>query len=106
MPDSWDPKRYRERAKEWRDRAASLPEGRERDACVTIAEGYIRLAEIIEAQGLSRRQTGAAIIIHSTKNRSRRERKKARRVRFQGHPAGKGSLTFCYSPERHPADLL
>jgi hypothetical protein len=27
MPDSWDPERYRERAKEWRDKAASLPEG-------------------------------------------------------------------------------
>ena len=50
MPDSWDPKRYRERAKEWRDKAASLPEGRERDTCVTIAEGYEGLAEIIEAQ--------------------------------------------------------
>ena len=50
MPDSWDPKRYRERAKDWRDKAASLPEGRARDICVTIAEGYEGLAEIIEAQ--------------------------------------------------------
>jgi hypothetical protein len=50
MPDSWDPERYKQLAKEWRDRAASLPEGRDRDACVTIAEGYKRLAEIIEAQ--------------------------------------------------------
>ena len=50
MPDSWDSERYRERAKEWRDRAASLPEGRERDACVTIAEGYEKLVEIIEAR--------------------------------------------------------
>ena len=50
MPDSWDPERYKERAKEWRDKAASLPEGRARDSCVTIAEGYEGLAEIIEAQ--------------------------------------------------------
>ena len=50
MPDSWDPERYRKRAKEWRDKAASLPEGRARDSCVTIAEGYEGLAEIIEAQ--------------------------------------------------------
>jgi hypothetical protein len=50
MPDCWDSERYKERAKEWRDRAASLPEGRERDACVTIAEGYEKLVEIIEAQ--------------------------------------------------------
>jgi hypothetical protein len=48
MSDSGDLERYRERAKEWRDRAASLPEGRERDACVTIAEGYEKLVEIIE----------------------------------------------------------
>jgi hypothetical protein len=50
MPDSWDPERYKERAKAWRDKAASLPEGRERDACVTLAEGYEKLAELIEAQ--------------------------------------------------------
>jgi len=48
MPDSGDLERYKERAKEWRDRAASLPEGRERDTCVTIAEGYEKLVEIIE----------------------------------------------------------
>ena len=50
MPDSWNPERYKERAKEWRDKAASLPEGRARDTCVTIAEGYEGLAEIIEAR--------------------------------------------------------
>jgi hypothetical protein len=50
MPDSWDPKQYRERAKQWRDKAAGLPEGPERDACVTVAEGYERLAEAIDAQ--------------------------------------------------------
>jgi len=50
MPEDWDPERYKERAKEWRDRAASLPEGRERDACVTVAEGYERLVELIRAR--------------------------------------------------------
>jgi hypothetical protein len=50
MSHSGDLERYKERAKEWRDRAASRPEGRERDACVTIAEGYEKLVEIIEAQ--------------------------------------------------------
>jgi hypothetical protein len=50
MPDVWDPERYRERAKQWRDRAAGLPEGPERDAHVIIAEGYEKLAETIEAQ--------------------------------------------------------
>ena len=51
MPDSWDSEQYKERAKAWRARAASLPEGTpERDACVTIAEGYERLADLIEAR--------------------------------------------------------
>ena len=52
MPDSWDSERYRQRAKEWRDRAASLPEGREQEqeARVTIAEGYQKLVQIIDAQ--------------------------------------------------------
>jgi hypothetical protein len=50
MPDIWDPERYRERAKQWRDRAAGLAEGPERDACVVIAEGYENLAEAIDAR--------------------------------------------------------
>ena len=50
MPDSWDPEQYKERAKKWRDKAASFSEGRERDTCVTLAEAYEELAEIIEAQ--------------------------------------------------------
>jgi hypothetical protein len=57
MPDSWNPERYRERAKEWRDKAVSLPEGRQRDTCVILAEGYEELAEIIEAQQ-PEKQTG------------------------------------------------
>jgi hypothetical protein len=50
MPENWDPERYRERAKQWRDRAASVLEGPQRDAYVVIAEGYEKLAEAIEAQ--------------------------------------------------------
>jgi hypothetical protein len=51
MPDSRDPEQYKERARAWRDRAASLPDGTpERDACVTIAEGYEKLAALIEAR--------------------------------------------------------
>ena len=53
MPDSWDPKRYWERAKQWRDKAVSLPEeGTAREACLAIAEGYEKLADTIEAQRL------------------------------------------------------
>jgi hypothetical protein len=47
MPENWDSERYRERAKQWRDRAASVPEGPQRDAYVAIAEGYEKLAETI-----------------------------------------------------------
>ena len=41
---------YKERAKAWRDRAASLPRRPERDACVALAEGYEKLAALIEAR--------------------------------------------------------
>jgi hypothetical protein len=50
MSDNWDPERYRERAKQWRDMAASAPQGPRRDAYLNIAEGYEKLVEIIEAQ--------------------------------------------------------
>jgi hypothetical protein len=49
MPDTWDPVVYRERAKAWRDRAASLPESDPNRAhCLEIAEGYERLAAQLE----------------------------------------------------------
>ena len=48
MPDSWDAEKYRQRAEEWQKKAESLGEGKERTACLTIAEGYARLAETIE----------------------------------------------------------
>jgi hypothetical protein len=49
MPDTWDPVVYRERAKAWRDRAASLPENDPNRAhCLEIAEGYEKLAAQLE----------------------------------------------------------
>jgi hypothetical protein len=48
MPQSWDPETYRQRAKEWHVKAAELPAGSERDACVALAEGYMHLAALIE----------------------------------------------------------
>jgi hypothetical protein len=49
MPDKWDPVVYRERAKAWRDRAASLPENDPNRAhCLEIAEGYEKLAAQLE----------------------------------------------------------
>jgi hypothetical protein len=50
MPESWDPKIYRERAEAWRQRAALLPEDDPQAmTCLEIAEGYARLAQLIEA---------------------------------------------------------
>src|SRR4051812_26030765 len=49
MPESWDAGEYRNRATAWLQKAESLPEGHEREACFALAEGYVRLAEFIEA---------------------------------------------------------
>ncbi len=38
---------YQEREREWRERAASLELGKERDACQALADGYQHLANLI-----------------------------------------------------------
>jgi hypothetical protein len=43
-----------------RDRAAGLPEGRERDACVTIAEGYEKLAILTAPRSMIGREKPAS----------------------------------------------
>jgi hypothetical protein len=48
MPGTWDAVRYRERAEKWRKEAEALPPGKEREACVVLAEGYANLAALIE----------------------------------------------------------
>jgi hypothetical protein len=49
LPEHWDPAYYRDRAKAWRDKAATLPEDHlERAVCVELAEGYERLATLLE----------------------------------------------------------
>ena len=48
MPDNWNAETYRERAWQWQAKAERLPRGEERDTCLTLAEGYNRLAELIE----------------------------------------------------------
>lgn len=48
MGREWDPALYRERAREWQARAAVLPEGEERAACLSLAAGYTHLAELLE----------------------------------------------------------
>ena len=54
MPDAWNAAIYRARAAAWRDKATTLSEGsRERDVCWEIAQGYDRLADLIEQPGLT-----------------------------------------------------
>jgi len=50
MPESWDAGEYRDRATAWLQKAESLTAGRERDACLALAEGYLNLARLLEAQ--------------------------------------------------------
>ena len=50
MPASWNAGEYRNRATAWRLKAESLPAGRERDACQVLADGYLNLAKLLEAQ--------------------------------------------------------
>ena len=39
---------YRKRAAQWREHAAQMPAGADRDASLELAEGYARLVELIE----------------------------------------------------------
>ena len=51
MPEKWDAAEYRERAKAWREKAASLPDTNpSRLACLALAEGYDNLAAQLEAR--------------------------------------------------------
>jgi hypothetical protein len=51
MPENWDPAIYRDRAHRWRARAAILPcEDPGRAVCLELAEGYERLAALLEQQ--------------------------------------------------------
>jgi hypothetical protein len=54
MPGSWNPQEYRERAQRWLAEADTMPPGENRKACMTIAEGYSHLADLIERDGRNR----------------------------------------------------
>jgi hypothetical protein len=58
MPDSWNATVYRQRAEAWRQRAALVEDKAQRNTCLGLAEGYERLASLIEAEarGLQRSQ--------------------------------------------------
>jgi hypothetical protein len=49
MPDTWDADVYRQRALAWRHRAADFPDGDDQKAaCISIAEGYEKLADMLD----------------------------------------------------------
>ena len=48
MPSDWNPETYRRRAKKWPSKAVAVPFGDERKACEVLAQGYARLAQLIE----------------------------------------------------------
>jgi hypothetical protein len=52
MPQSWNTEAYRNQAKGWRAAAEKLPPGKEREACLTLADGYAHLASLIDSLGL------------------------------------------------------
>jgi hypothetical protein len=39
---------YREREKRWREAAEGAPDGVERDACLSLADGYADLISVLE----------------------------------------------------------
>jgi hypothetical protein len=57
MPNDWNPETYRCRARQWQDKAVALPPGDERQSCEVLAEGYARLAQLIEQAEKSDRLT-------------------------------------------------
>ncbi len=54
MPGTWNPQVYRERAEHWRVEAARMAPGPAQDGCLTLAEGYTNLADLIERDRLDR----------------------------------------------------
>jgi hypothetical protein len=48
MLSSWSAKTYWMRSRQWREKAEELPPGKEREGCLTLAEGYASLAKLLE----------------------------------------------------------
>lgn len=59
MPSDRHADVYREREKQWRAAAEALPPGEERDTNLSLAEGYARLVDFIEAR--QRKLNGASV---------------------------------------------
>jgi hypothetical protein len=58
VPEKWDDAYYRERAKAWRDKAATLPADHpERAVSFELADGYDRLATLLEQRWCIQRRS-------------------------------------------------
>jgi len=51
--DSWKPALFREQARYWRGQAQKLPPSGQQAVCLEIAEGYSRLAGLVEKRQAS-----------------------------------------------------
>ena len=66
MPNSWNPETYRLRAAAWQEEADRYSAGDRQDISLAIAEGYARLAQLIEERAAflaSATGPGAALAI-------------------------------------------
>jgi hypothetical protein len=50
MLERQDAQTYRLQSRQWWDRAEALASGEEQDVCLAIAEGYARLAQLVETR--------------------------------------------------------
>jgi hypothetical protein len=55
MPGSWDPQLYRDRARAWQVEADKMEPGPAKDVTLALAEGYAKLADLIEQDGADRK---------------------------------------------------
>jgi hypothetical protein len=51
---TWKAETYWARARQWRTKAETLPAGKDRDACIVLADGYERLARLLERENEGR----------------------------------------------------
>ena len=64
MSSDWDEDAYRVRERQWRKAATALPLGEEREACLSLAEGYARLVRLIEQRHAKGRKLSAKPIVN------------------------------------------
>jgi hypothetical protein len=57
MPEHQDPEAYRLQARLWQRKAGNLSNGEERDVYLVIADGYARLAQLLEQKASAETRT-------------------------------------------------